>query len=175
MGLLLSLLKLLLHLPFLALLLPLAAVAAALSTQARPEAPPCLMTIEASPCPMTITPHRVLHTACPAPFAPRRLQMASDTAVGIAWDSAGVTTGEVTTPLILALGLGVAKATMAPDGFGLLALASLGPVRSSGWRQRFVLSKALVLESSPGASYSLPTTPDYALLLTHCDLLPRPH
>ena len=172
---LLSLLKLLLHLPFLALLLPLAAVAAALSTQARPEAPPCLMTIEASPCPMTITPHRVLHTACPAPFAPRRLQMASDTAVGIAWDSAGVTTGEVTTPLILALGLGVAKATMAPDGFGLLALASLGPVRSSGWRQSLVLSKALVLESSPCASYSLPTTSDYALLLTHCDLLPRPH
>ena len=40
--------------------------------------------------------------------------------------------------LILALGLGVAKATMAPEGFGLLALASLGPVRSSGWRQRLV-------------------------------------
>ena len=37
------------------------------------------------------------------------------------------------------------------------------------------VSKALVLESSPGASYSLPTTPDYALLLTHSDLLPRPH
>ena len=36
-GLLLSLLKLLLHLPFLALLLPLAAVAGALSTQARPR------------------------------------------------------------------------------------------------------------------------------------------
>ena len=34
-GLLLSLLKLLLHLPFLALLLPLAAIAGALSTQAR--------------------------------------------------------------------------------------------------------------------------------------------
>ena len=51
--------------------------------------------------------------------------------MGIAWDCAGVTTGEVTTPLILALGLGVAKATMAPEGFGLLALASLGPVSSS--------------------------------------------
>ena len=59
------------------------------------------------------------------------LQTPSDTAVGIAWDCAGVTTGEVTTPLILALGLGVAKATMAPEGFGLLALASLGPVSSS--------------------------------------------
>ena len=53
--------------------------------------------------------------------------------MGIAWDCAGVTTGEVTTPLILALGLGVAKATMAPEGFGLLALASLGPVRSREW------------------------------------------
>lgn len=61
------------------------------------------------------------------------LQTPSDTAVGIAWDCAGVTTGEVTTPLILALGLGVAKATMAPEGFGLLALASLGPVRSREW------------------------------------------
>ena len=125
--------------------------------------------------PAPFAPRRLPHAACFTPLASRRLQTASDTAVGIAWDSAGVTTGEVTTPLILALGLGVAKATMAPDGFGLLALASLGPVRSSGWRQRFVLSKALVLESSPCASYSLPTTPDYALLRTHCDLLPRPH
>ena len=64
---------------------------------------------------------------------PYPLQTPSDTAVGIAWDCAGVTTGEVTTPLILALGLGVAKATMAPEGFGLLALASLGPVRSREW------------------------------------------
>ena len=83
------------------------------------------------------------HTACTTPLAPHRLRTASDAAVGIAWDSAGVTTGEVTTPLILALGLGVAKATMAPEGFGLLALASLGPVSSSEWRQRSVgLSKA---------------------------------
>lgn len=55
---------------------------------------------------------------------------ASGVAAGIAWDSAGVTTGEVTTPLILALGLGIAKAARAPEGFGLLALASLGPVVS---------------------------------------------
>jgi|TARA_B110000196_G_C20684816_1_gene448114 hypothetical protein len=61
------------------------------------------------------------------------MQTPSDTAIGIAWDCAGVTTGEVTTPLILALGLGVAKATMAPEGFGLLALASLGPVSSGKW------------------------------------------
>ena len=133
-GLLLSLLKLLLHLPFLALLLPLAAVAGALSTQARPRGPALPHDHHATP----IAPHRLPHTACTTPLAPHRLQTASDAAVGIAWDSAGVTTGEVTTPLILALGLGVAKATMAPEGFGLLALASLGPVRSSGWRQRLV-------------------------------------
>lgn len=54
--------------------------------------------------------------------------------VPIAFDSGGVTTGPVTVPFILALGLG-AVAVMGgrssfSDGFGLVGLASIGPVIS---------------------------------------------
>jgi hypothetical protein len=48
--------------------------------------------------------------------------------VNVAWDSAGVTTGPVTVPLVLAMGLGLGEAVRAPEGFGVLALASLGPI-----------------------------------------------
>lgn len=48
--------------------------------------------------------------------------------VNIAWDSAGVTTGPVTVPLILAMGLGFGGAVGADDGFGILAMASLFPI-----------------------------------------------
>ncbi len=48
--------------------------------------------------------------------------------VNIAWDGAGVTTGPVTVPLVLALGLGLGQALQRPDGFGILAFASIGPV-----------------------------------------------
>ena len=52
--------------------------------------------------------------------------------VSLAWDSAGVTTGPVTVPLILALalGLGLSKAVGAAEGFGILAMASAGPIIS---------------------------------------------
>jgi hypothetical protein len=50
--------------------------------------------------------------------------------VALAWDSAGVTTGPVTVPLVLALGLGLGKAVGAAEGFGILAMASMGPVVS---------------------------------------------
>jgi hypothetical protein len=48
--------------------------------------------------------------------------------VNLAWDSAGVTTGPVTVPLVLALGLGLGKSVNAVDGFGVLAMASVGPI-----------------------------------------------
>jgi len=48
--------------------------------------------------------------------------------VNIGWDSAGVTTGEITVPLVLAMGLGVGVAVGVPDGFGMLTMASIGPV-----------------------------------------------
>lgn len=50
--------------------------------------------------------------------------------VNLAWDSAGVTTGPVTVPLVLALGLGLGKAVGVQDGFGILAMASVGPIVS---------------------------------------------
>ena len=50
--------------------------------------------------------------------------------VALAWDSAGVTTGPVTVPLVLALGLGLGQAVGAAEGFGILAMASLGPIVS---------------------------------------------
>ena len=50
--------------------------------------------------------------------------------INIAWDSAGVTTGPITVPLVLALGLGIGITVNAPEGFGMLALASIGPILS---------------------------------------------
>lgn len=48
--------------------------------------------------------------------------------LNVAWDSAGVTTGPVTVPLVLALGLGVSRELGLSGGFGLLALASAFPI-----------------------------------------------
>lgn len=52
--------------------------------------------------------------------------------VGVAFDSGGATTGPVTVPFIMALGLGVAAATRKKEGedssFGLVGLASIGPI-----------------------------------------------
>jgi hypothetical protein len=50
--------------------------------------------------------------------------------VNVAWDSAGVTTGPVTVPLVLAMGVGLGNAVNAAEGFGILALASLCPILS---------------------------------------------
>jgi hypothetical protein len=48
--------------------------------------------------------------------------------VNVAWDSAGVTTGPVTVPLVLAMGLGFGDAVNAVEGFGILSMASIGPI-----------------------------------------------
>ena len=48
--------------------------------------------------------------------------------VNVAWDSAGVTTGPITVPLVLALGLGFGNAVNAVEGFGILTMASVGPI-----------------------------------------------
>lgn len=54
--------------------------------------------------------------------------LSSEEYVNIAWDSAGVTTGPVTVPLVLAMGLGFANAADAIEGFGILSMASIGPI-----------------------------------------------
>jgi hypothetical protein len=56
--------------------------------------------------------------------------LAEEIYVNLAWDAAGVTTGPVTVPLVLAMGLGIGKTMHAVEGFGILALASVGPVIS---------------------------------------------
>jgi hypothetical protein len=48
--------------------------------------------------------------------------------VNIAWDSAGVTTGPVTVPLVLAMGIGLSNNLGVVEGFGVLALASVWPI-----------------------------------------------
>ncbi len=48
--------------------------------------------------------------------------------VNVAWDSAGVTTGPVTVPLVLAMGLGFGNALGSTEGFGILAAASICPI-----------------------------------------------
>ncbi|MCB1692259.1 MAG: DUF1538 domain-containing protein [Pseudomonadales bacterium] len=54
--------------------------------------------------------------------------VSSEEYVNIAWDSAGVTTGPVTVPLVLAMGLGFGNALGAVEGFGILSMASIGPI-----------------------------------------------
>ncbi|MCF7821621.1 MAG: DUF1538 domain-containing protein [Mariprofundaceae bacterium] len=56
--------------------------------------------------------------------------LSSEEFVNVAWDSAGVTTGPITVPLVLAMGLGLGNAVEAVEGFGILALASIGPIIS---------------------------------------------
>ena len=50
---------------------------------------------------------------------------ANEDFTNIAWDSAGVTTGPVTVPFVLSLGIGFSKAVSAQEGFGILTCASV--------------------------------------------------
>ncbi len=63
-------------------------------------------------------------------FAGLLTAVSSEEFVNVAWDSAGVTTGPITVPLVLAMGLGFGNATHAVEGFGILCLASIGPIIS---------------------------------------------
>jgi len=68
--------------------------------------------------------------------------ISSDEFVNFAWDSAGVTTGPITVPLVLAMGLGIgANIPGVSDGFGILGLASVGPIIT-------VLSVGLIVSRS---------------------------
>ncbi len=78
--------------------------------------------------------------------------VSSEAFVNVAWDSAGVTTGPITVPLVLAMGLGFGNATDAIEGFGILCMASIGPIISvmvSGlWSQFKVRRQASAAEKS---------------------------
>ncbi len=54
--------------------------------------------------------------------------MSEEEFTSIAWDSGGVTTGPVTVPLVLAMGLSIGGELEISDGFGVLALASAFPI-----------------------------------------------
>lgn len=82
--------------------------------------------------------------------------LSSEEFVNVAWDSAGVTTGPVTVPLVLAMGLGLGNAVSAVEGFGILAMASIGPivaVLSTGlyvqWATKKRKLEALTTEEAP--------------------------
>ncbi|MBN2125859.1 MAG: DUF1538 domain-containing protein [Deltaproteobacteria bacterium] len=81
--------------------------------------------------------------------------------VNIAWDSAGVTTGPVTVPLVLAMGLGIGNQVGVAEGFGILAMASVCPILSVlvvGLRvslaQKAVLKEATSKKEKEGAAGS---------------------
>jgi len=54
--------------------------------------------------------------------------VSSEKYVNIGWDAGGVTTGDITSPVLIALGLGVATAVGAADGFSLIAMGSVWPI-----------------------------------------------
>lgn len=64
----------------------------------------------------------------------------SEEYVNVAWDSAGVTTGPVTVPLVLAMGIGLGNSLDVSEGFGILSLASICPIIS-------VLSMGLIIKA----------------------------
>lgn len=60
--------------------------------------------------------------------------MAPDSFVAVSFDSGGVTTGPITVPFIMALGIGMASVrsdkNSTGDSFGLISLCSIGPILS---------------------------------------------
>ncbi len=74
--------------------------------------------------------------------------ISSEDFVNFGWDSAGVTTGPITVPLVLAMGLGIGAKTGAIDGFGVLSLASVGPIIT-------VLTVGLLVRKKPRSSESI--------------------
>lgn len=84
-----------------------------------------------------------------AAFVPREF-------LAVAFDSGGVTTGPMTVPFIMALGVGVAAIRSdrhaADDSFGLVALCSVGPILA-------VLILGIVFKASD-STYTPPVMPD---------------
>ncbi|MDR2419669.1 MAG: DUF1538 domain-containing protein [Treponema sp.] len=75
---------------------------------------------------------------------------ASEEFAAIAWDSAGVTTGPVTVPLVIATGLGIGRESGATGGaFGIVATASVFPILAvliSGILNRIKAKKSIRID-----------------------------
>ena len=86
----------------------------------------------------------------------------SEEFLNIAWDSAGVTTGPVTVPLVLAMGLGFGNALDSIEGFGILAMASICPILSvlatglwvnwKQWRERRQYDRSITMDETEEAA-----------------------
>ncbi|MAL85982.1 MAG: hypothetical protein CMI23_06480 [Opitutae bacterium] len=81
--------------------------------------------------------------------------ISSEDFVNFGWDSAGVTTGPITVPLVLAMGLGIGAKTGAIDGFGVLSLASVGPIIT-------VLTVGLLVRKKPSSAENVEKTMEAA-------------
>ena len=81
-------------------------------------------------------------------------KLSTEEYVNIGWDSAGVTTGPVTVPLVLAMGLGLGSQTGVSEGFGILSMASVCPILAVLTVGLIVTKrqKAALQESSQSAS-----------------------
>lgn len=86
-------------------------------------------------------------------------QFVPDTFLAVAFDSGGVTTGPMTVPFILALGVGVSAMRSdkdaGSDSFGLVALCSVGPILAV-----MILSLIYHPESTPYVPLELVSIPD---------------
>ena len=78
--------------------------------------------------------------------------LSSEEFVNVAWDSAGVTTGPVTVPLVLAMGLGFGEAIGIVEGFGILSCASLCPVMSVLVCGLYIQHREKKLQQEPAVS-----------------------
>lgn len=56
--------------------------------------------------------------------------LVNDKYLGISFDAGGATTGPMTVPFIMALGIGVSSSTREKNTFGLTGIASIGPILS---------------------------------------------
>jgi len=75
--------------------------------------------------------------------------------VNIGWDNAGATTGPITVPLVIAIGLGIGGEVGAVESFGILSLASVYPILSVLLVGMFVNGKRrrLIKETSGDLSF----------------------
>ncbi|MDE6840609.1 MAG: DUF1538 domain-containing protein [Oscillospiraceae bacterium] len=79
--------------------------------------------------------------------------------LAVAFDSGGVTTGPMTVPFIMALGVGISAIRndrhASDDSFGLVALCSIGPILA-------VLILGMIFQPQQGAAYVPPVLPEIA-------------
>ena len=88
-------------------------------------------------------------------------RLSTEEFVNIGWDSAGVTTGPITVPLVLAMGLGIGGEVGVVEGFGILSMASVCPILSVlcvGLVVNSRRKKTLQAGQAPAAQLDIPKT-----------------